>query len=197
MKIQIIVGSVRQGRATDKVAQWVAAEAKNLEGVEAEVVDLIDYPMPFLDEPVSPQYNPNRQPIPAVKKWLDKLDEADGYVLVTPEYNRSTSGVLKNALDFLDFQFAKKPVALVGHGSTGGAQAVANLRMIIPGVQGVTVPSATFFVGYAGQMLDDSGEFIDEDAKANPMGVQGALKTTLAQLQWYTEALNAARAKEA
>lgn len=196
MKVQIIVGATREGRVSDKVAQWVAKEAENLADTQVEIVDLKDYPMPLFDEAISPQYNPNRQPAPEVKKWLDKLAEADAYVLVTPEYNRSTSGVLKNALDYIDFQFAKKPVALVAHGSSGGAQAVANLRMILPGLQTISVPSATFFVGRAGEVLDDSGELTDEEAKANPYGVQGALKTTLGQLKWYSDALAAARAKD-
>jgi NAD(P)H-dependent FMN reductase len=195
MKVQIIVGSTRQGRVTDKVAQWVANEAANLADTTIEVVDLKDYPLPFFDEAVSPQYNPNRQPAPAVKTWLDKLADADAYVIVSPEYNRSYPGVLKNALDFVDFQFANKPIAIVAHGSTGGAQAVASLRITLPGLQTVTVPGATFFAGQAGQMLDDSGELTDEEAKSNPYGVQGALKTTLQQLKWYGDALSAARAK--
>jgi NAD(P)H-dependent FMN reductase len=197
LKVQIIVGATRQGRVSDKVAQWVANEAQNLEDTQVEVVDLIDYPMPFFDEAVSPQYNPNRQPAPEVKKWLDKLSEADAFVLVTPEYNRSFSAVLKNAIDYLDFQFAKKPVAIVAHGSTGGAQAVASLRVALPGVQAVTVPSATFFVGRAGEALDDSGELTDEEAKSNPYGVQGSLKATLTQLHWLSNALAAARSNEA
>jgi NAD(P)H-dependent FMN reductase len=196
MRVQIIVGATREGRVSDKMAQWVFKEAQNLPDTEAEVVDLADYPMPFFDEAVSPQYNPDRKPIPAVKKWLDKLTEADAFVLVTPEYNRSFSAVLKNAIDYADFQFAKKPVAIVAHGSTGGAQAVAGLRAVLPGVQTITVPSATFFVGRAGEMLDDSGELTDEEARSNPYGVQGALKTTLDQLKWYSDALAAARAKD-
>ena len=193
MKLQIIVGSTREGRSTDKVAQWVATEAQNLDDTTVEILDLRDYPMPFFDEAVSPQYNPDRHPSEAVKKWLDKLAEADAYVLVTPEYNRAYSAVLKNALDFLDFQFANKAVALVAHGSTGGAQAIAGLRITLPGVQAVTVPSATFFAGQAGQMLDDSGELTDEEVKANPYGPQGALKSTLNQTKWLSDALTAAR----
>ena len=88
MKLQVIVGSVRQGRVSDKVAQWVAKEAQTLPDTEVEVLDLVDYPMPFFDEEISPAYNPSRKPIPEVKKWLDKLAEADAYALVTPEYNR-------------------------------------------------------------------------------------------------------------
>jgi NAD(P)H-dependent FMN reductase len=196
MKVQVISGSIRQGRVSDKVAHWTLKELQSLPNVEAEIVDLVDYPMPLFDEVAPPQYNPARTPRPEVKKWLDKLAEADAFVLVTPEYNRSFPGALKNALDYIDFQFAKKPIALVAHGSAGGAQAVASLRITLPQMLAVTVPSATLFVGRAGEMLDDSGELTDEQAKANPYGVQGSLKTTLAELQWYGEALATARAAE-
>jgi NAD(P)H-dependent FMN reductase len=124
MKVQIIIGATREGRISDRLAKWVAKEAESLDSTEVELVDLRDYPMPLFNEAVSPQYSPDRQPKPGVKKWLDKVAEADAYVLVTPEYNRSYPAVLKNAIDYLDFQMAKKPVALVAHGSTGGAQEV-------------------------------------------------------------------------
>ena len=192
MKLQILVGSTRQGRVSDRVGKWVAAEAAKLEGVEAELVDLNDYPLPFFNEAVSPQYNPDRQPEPAVAKWLSKLDEADAYVLVTPEYNRSTSGVLKNAIDFLDFQFKHKPVGLVAHGSTGGAQAVSHLRGIVPGALGVTVPQATYFSDRAAEHIGEDGS-LSEELRAKPFGPLAALQNTLNETVWYATALKAAR----
>src|SRR5580692_10561136 len=128
MKVQVIIGSTRPGRVSEKVAKWVALEAKELSDTTVELIDLADYDLPFLDEAISPQFNPDRKPNPVAKKLLDKLAEGEAYVLVTPEYNRSYSAVLKNALDYIDFQFERKPVALAAHGSTGGAQAVAHLR---------------------------------------------------------------------
>lgn len=196
MKLQVIVGSTRTGRVSDRVALWVAAAAKDLEGAETEIVDLADYPMPFFDEPISPQYNPERVPAPEVKKFLDKLAEADGYVIVAPEYNRSFTGVLKNAIDYVDFQMAKKPVALVAHGSMGGAQAVASLRITLPGLMAVTTPSATYVAGQAASLFDEAGNLIDETVKNNPYGPQAALQKTLTELQWFTAALSAARTTE-
>jgi NAD(P)H-dependent FMN reductase len=194
MKVQIIIGSTRPGRVTDRVAKWVANEAHNLADTEVELVDLADYQLPFLDEPISPQFNPQRKPGPAVQKWLDTLAKADAYVLVTPEYNRSYSAVLKNALDYIDFQFAKKPVALVAHGTTGGAQAVAHLRGVLPGLMAITVPRATFLIGRASELIDDAGN-LSEELKSQPYGPQTALKTTLDDLKWYSDALAAARTK--
>jgi NAD(P)H-dependent FMN reductase len=196
MKLQVIIGSTRPGRVSDRIAKWVVAEAKKLPDTEVEIVDLADYKLPFLDEPVSPQYNPDRKPNPAAQRWLQKIAEAEAYVLVTPEYNRSYSGVLKNALDYIDFQMLRKPVALVAHGSTGGAQAVAHLRGVIPGLLAVTVPSATFIVGRASQMWDEAGH-LNEDIKAQQYGPVAALAKTLDDTKWYSDALATARAHSA
>lgn len=190
MKLQIIVGSTRPGRSSDRVATWVANEAKSAFD-EVEIIDLKEYTLPFFDELISPQYNPSREPSEEVKRWLDKVAEADAYLLVTPEYNRSTSAVLKNALDHLAFQFAKKPVAIVGHGVLGGAQAVSHLRGIIPQLMAVSVPAVTY-VQMAASIIDESGKLAD-DAAANPYGPLAALKATLEDTKWYAAALSAAR----
>lgn len=189
-KIAIIVGSTREGRMTDKLANWAAKEVGKESDVE--ILDLRDFPMPFFDEAISPRYNPERKSAPAVQKWLDKVGEFDGYVLVTPEYNRSTSGVLKNALDFLDYQMEKKPVALVGHGSTGGAQAVATLRLALPGVGAFTIPQALFFSDGVGNAIDEAG-VLKEELLDNPYGPQANLTTLAASLKWYADLLSAAR----
>jgi NAD(P)H-dependent FMN reductase len=192
VKIQVIVGSTRPGRQTDKLAKWVAKEATTTTGLTVELVDLRDYDLPLFDEAVSPQYNPNRTPNPAAKKWLEKLGEADGFILVTPEYNRSTSGVLKNALDYIDFQFQRKPVLLVAHGSSGGGQAVGHLRGIIPGLLAVTVPNAVYFKDRVADSVSEEGE-LAEELQTNPQGPKNALHNALAELEWYTSALAAAR----
>lgn len=193
MKVQIIVGSTRPNRVSHKVAEWTAKEAKSLTDTQVEIVDLSDYPLPLLDEPISPQYNPDRKPNTEAQKWLDKLTQADAYVLVTPEYNRSTSGVLKNALDYIDFQIAKKPVAIVAHGSTGGAAAVSHLRGMIPQLHAISTPTPVYVTGRAGELIDESGELVDEEIRSNPYGPQTALKTTLEELKWYSDALAAVR----
>jgi NAD(P)H-dependent FMN reductase len=194
MKLQVIIGSTRPGRVTDRIGKWIELEAKKMEGVEVELIDLADYVLPYLDEPISPQYNPDRKPNEAAAKMLDKFGQADAFVVVTPEYNRSYSAVLKNAIDYVDFQFKEKPIALVAHGSTGGAQAVGHLRGVIPGLLGVTTPRAVFLVGGAADMIDEKGN-LKEELKASPYGPGTALKTSLEELKWYSDALSAARAK--
>jgi NAD(P)H-dependent FMN reductase len=188
MKLQIIIGSTRPKRVSERVAKWVEKAARDVKDIEVEVLDLRDYDLPMFDEPASPQFNPERKPDVPVKRWLDKLAEADAYILVTPEYNRSYPAVLKNALDYVDFQMEKKPVALVAHGSTGGAQAVAHLRDVLPGLLAVTVPRAVFLTGGAAGIINESGE-LNAEIKAKPYGPQTALNTLLADLKWYSDAL--------
>ncbi|MDL2341542.1 MAG: NAD(P)H-dependent oxidoreductase [Patescibacteria group bacterium] len=194
MKVQIIVGSTRPGRATLNVAKWVAAEAATIEGAEVQIVDLKDFGLPFFDEAISPRYNPDRQPTAAVQQWLDTVATADAYVFVTPEYNHSISGVLKNAIDFLTYELKQKPVAVVSHGGVGGARAATHLKEILSEAAATMIPSGVQFVGYVnqGSLIDEDGK-LDAAIKANPYGPQGAITGMLADLKWHSDALAAAR----
>jgi NAD(P)H-dependent FMN reductase len=197
MKLQIIIGATRPGRSTDQLAKWVALEAKNLPGAEVEVVDLADYEMPIFNEAISPRYNPERQPEPAVQKWIDKIAEADAYVYVTPEYNHSIPGVLKNAIDFLTYEMARKPATVVSHGTVGGARAAMHLKEILSESRAIILPSAVAFTAgmiVMGNVFDEEGNLADETVRNNPYGPQTALKTALTELQWASDALAAARA---
>ncbi len=189
-KIAIIIGSTRQGRQSDKLATWVANDLQ--QKADVEILDLRDFPMPFLDESISPRYNPDRSPEPTTQKWLDTIATFDGYVVITPEYNRSTSAVLKNAIDVLGHEMDDKPVALIGHGSTGGAQAVANLRMALPGVGAVTIPQALFFSDRLADSINDKG-VLKSELRENPYGPQSQLDAQTDKLLWYTETLAANR----
>lgn len=191
-KIGIIVGTTRQGRVTDKLAKWVAAQAAKTAGTEVEVIDLVDYPLPFFDEQIPPRYNPARETAPEVQKWLDKIAELDGYVIVTAEYNRSIPGVLKNALDNLGNEMVDKPIAIVAHGSTGGAQAVASLRISLPGNGAVSLPNALFFTDHVSEAIDDEG-IISAELQDGPYSPQASLDAALTSLVWYTETLKAAK----
>jgi len=189
-KIAIVIGSTRQGRQTDKLAEWVAQDLHKK--AEAEILDLRDYPIPFLDESISPRYNPERKPDQETQKWLDKVAEFDGFVFVTPEYNRSTSAVLKNAIDVIGHEIDDRPVALVAHGTSGGAQAVANLRMAIPGIGAITIPQALFFSDRLAEAISDDGE-LTQELRDRPYGPQEQLDAQMDSLLWYADALKAAR----
>ncbi len=193
MKLGIIVGTTRQNRQTPKQAKWVLQNAQLLEGVDAELLDLADYPMPFFEEGVSPRYNPGRVIDPTVQKFLDKLASFDAYVFVTPEYNHSIPGVLKNAFDYLDWQMVRKPAAIVSHGTVGGARAAMHLKEIISEAQAVPISKFVAFHGVS-EAIDDEGN-LSEEVKANPYGPQGQLTGMLEDLKWYGDALTVARSQ--
>ena len=191
MKLAVILGTTRQGRQTEKQALWVVNAATQIEDVEVELIDLNDYPMPFFAEPASPRYNPAREIDAVAQKWLARLEAADAYIFVTPEYNHSIPGVLKNALDYIDFQLNRKPAAIVSHGSVGGARAAMHLREIVSESRAVTIPHTVAFHGVSSG-IDEAGT-INEVLGANPYGPQVALEGLLAELKWYSDALAGAR----
>ena len=191
MKLAIVLGSTRQGRETPKQAKWVLNEASLMSGVTAEVVDLADYDLPFFDEAVSPRYNPDRQIDVRVQPWLDRLAEFDAYVFVTAEYNHSIPGVLKNALDYLTVEMNRKPVAIVSHGSVGGARAAMHLKEILSESKAAPIPNAVA-ISDMSSLINDEGE-LSAEAAANPYGPQTGLRSLLSELEWYSDALSAAR----
>ncbi len=118
LNMKVIAGSTREGRFSDKAAAWIAEEIKKQEGVAVEVLDLRDYPLPFYTDPISPaMVKDGAYSNEMVRKWATKIREADAFIIVTPEYNHGTSGVLKNALDWVYQEWNNKPVAFVSYGS--------------------------------------------------------------------------------
>ncbi len=190
MKIQILIGSTRPGRISERVAKWVAAAAQEQPNFEVELVDLADYDMPFFNEAISPQFNPHRQPSAVVKKFLAKVAEADGYVIVTPEYNYSISAVLKNALDYIALEMARKPVVVVSHGSVGGARAAEHLKTMLFALKAPVVPQSLALVGVH-SLIDEDGKFIGDSA--SPHGPDKLLLRQLGELVWYADTLKAGR----
>jgi NAD(P)H-dependent FMN reductase len=129
LKIGIIVGSTRPGRKAAAVAKWVLDVLKGRKDAEFEIVDIEDYKLPLLDEPVPPilhQYSNSH-----TKTWSEKIASLDAYIFVTPEYNHGTSAALKNAIDFLFHEWSNKAAGFVGYGGAGGVRAVENLRLVM------------------------------------------------------------------
>mgnify|MGYP001249895133 FL=1 len=133
VKIGIIVGSTRPGRIGDTIAKWVHDLAKRRTDAEFELVDIADYRLPLLDEPMPAAFGEYSKP--HTKAWSKKISEFDGYIFVTPEYNHSIPGALKNAIDFLYHEWNNKAAGIVGYGATGGASAAESLRMILAELQ--------------------------------------------------------------
>lgn len=129
IKVAVIVGSTRPGRKAPDVARWVLDIAARRGDAAFELVDIQDFNLPLLDEPVPPSMGQYSQPHTIA--WAGKIDQYDGYVFVTPEYNHATSGALKNAIDFLFKEWNNKAAGFVGYGSVGGARAIENLRLVM------------------------------------------------------------------
>jgi len=194
MKLAVILGSIRHGRHTEKLAKWVVKEAQKQPDIEVELLDLKDYVLPFFEESASPRFNPVRQPSPQAKKWLDKLQENDAYIIVTPEYNHSIPGVLKNALDYPDWQVSKKPFAIVSHGSTGGARAAGHLKQIISEIRGVVISSNVALTMRVSEIFDENGT-LAEEIDTQDYGPKFSLHNSLDELKWYSDALVTARSQ--
>jgi len=137
LKIAIIIGSTRPGRNGEAVAKWVYEIAKKRHDAEFELVDIKEFELPLLDEPVPPSMGQYSRP--HTKRWAAKINSFDGFVFVTPEYNHGISGALKNAIDFLFAEWNNKAAGFVSYGSVGGARAVEQLRLVLAEVQIATV----------------------------------------------------------
>lgn len=128
LRIGIILGSTRPGRNGDQVARWVLDQAAKRGTATYELVDLADFHLPNIDEVAHPATGVYANE--GTQRWSETVASYDGYVIVTPEYNHSTSGALKNALDFVYREWNDKAVGFVGYGSMGGQRAVEHLRLI-------------------------------------------------------------------
>lgn len=128
IKIGVILGSTRPGRNGETVAHWVMERATRRHDAEYTLVDLLDHPLPHFDEPQPPSWGTYVGE--HTKAWSETIAQFDGYVFVTPEYNHSTSGVLKNAIDYLYQEWNNKAAGFVSYGGAGGVRAVEHLRLV-------------------------------------------------------------------
>jgi NAD(P)H-dependent FMN reductase len=138
LRIAIVTGSTRPGRNNEAVARWVYQLAQQRTDAQFELVDIADYNLPLLDEPMPPSFGKYTKP--HTKAWSDKIGSFDGFVFVTPEYNHGISGALKNALDFLYREWNNKAAGFVSYGGgAGGARAVEQLRLVMAELMVATV----------------------------------------------------------
>lgn len=133
MKIGIISGSIRQNRAAVSVAQWVATGAERIEhpGIEFEVVDLADFNLPLYAEAAPPMMLNRQYSTAEQTAWSEKINELDGFIFVTAEYNHGIPGAFKNAVDTLAPEWMDKPVAVVSYGADGGIRATEQWRTVL------------------------------------------------------------------
>jgi NAD(P)H-dependent FMN reductase len=137
INVAIVVGSTRPGRKAAAVASWIHEHAQKRTDAQFEVVDVVDFKLPLLDEPVPPSLGKYEKD--HTKAWAAKIASFDAYIFVTPEYNHGISGALKNAIDFLYAEWNNKAAGFVSYGSAGGVRAVESLRLVMGELQIATV----------------------------------------------------------
>jgi NAD(P)H-dependent FMN reductase len=187
--ISVIVGSTREGRFSERPARWILQHLQRRDGLNARLLDLRDYPMPFFDQPLTPAW-PGRPAFQheVFQKWTAAIARSDGFIIVTPEYNYGTSAVLKNAIDWVYPEWQRKAVGFVSYGSAMGARAVQQLResaielQLAPIRSAVYIPVTTLWAHYQGGDVDAGLAELEVPAKA-----------LIDDLLWWTAALKRAR----
>src|SRR6202047_2014500 len=187
--LSVMRGSARERRFSEKPAKCILQHLKKREGVDARLLDLRDFPMPFFDQPATPA-TPGRPTYKneLVQRWTAAIAQSDGFVFVTPEYNYGTSAVLKNAIDWVYPEWHRKAVGFVSYGSALGARSVQQLRetaielQLAPIRSSVHIPVATLWAHYQGGNVD-----------AGLAELEAPAKLLIDDLLWWTTALKSAR----
>ncbi|WP_424527981.1 NADPH-dependent FMN reductase [Sphaerisporangium viridialbum] len=184
LRLAVIIGSTRNGRFGPTVAGWFAAKARRRPELDVDLIDLAeaDLPQTLTDQD---------EPVPAkVRALAPRLDAADAFAVVTPEYNRSFPAPLKTAIDWYYEEWRAKPVALVAYGrESGGLHVIDQLRQVFTELNAVTIRDAISLPRYWDLFAAD-GTWPKATADCNT-----AVRTTLDQLSWWALALRDARAK--
>jgi NAD(P)H-dependent FMN reductase len=191
LKIKVILASIRNGRFGDKPAEWITELAKKVEGFSVELLDLKDYELPMFAEAVSPAYVKGDYEKPEVNKWAEKIAEADGFIIVIPEYNHGYPPSLKNNIDYLAKEWVNKPVSFVGYGSVGGSRAVEQFRGVAIEMQMAPIRNSVHIMNP--WLLTEK----DGTLKAGVLDAYiWPAENMLTQLSWWGSALKEARNKK-
>jgi NAD(P)H-dependent FMN reductase len=183
LNMAVIIGSVRDGRFGPTVAEWFLSQVEG--PFEVDVVDLAEVRLPLN----LPAYGgqPSAETAAVLEELTPRLERAEAFVVITPEYNHSYPASLKNLIDWHFTQWQAKPVALVSYGGpSGGRHAVEHLRHVFAELHAVTLRDTISVTNYPEQFGED-GKPID------PAGLDAAAKTLLTQLEWWARALGEAR----
>lgn len=180
LSIPILLGSCRIGRESLKVAKFILAELVEQDRIETELIDLAEYKLPMLAERLEDSSNPPEN----VLKFCSKLGQADGILLVTPEYKNGYPGVLKNALDYLEPKALKyKPIGIcsVSSGILGGLDCLGQLRLVCLALGGLPIPDKL--------PVTNVKELFHENGNLSDLKFQTRLEYFINELVWYTEAI--------
>lgn len=184
--IPIIVGSTRRERQSIKVARFVFARLQQRKAVETELLDLLEYNFPIMEE----RLHRRDDPPPGLKEYGQKIGRADSLIIVTPEYNNGYPGVLKNALDYLLPEYERKPVGIVtvSAGGYGGITCLAQLRLVTIGMGAFPIPE-----NLAVSRVNNS---FNEDGTPNDPAYEKRATEFLDEVLWFTEAIVDRKAKD-
>lgn len=179
LRIAFIIGSTREGRFGDVIARWFDRQAGLRDDLKLDCIDLADFNLPAAYPEIA---------TPGIQAFLDRIDAADGFVFLTPEYNHGYPASLKQAIDLARDEWHAKPVAFVSYGGlSGGLRAVEQLRQVMAELHAVTVRDTVSF-HMAHRQFNERGELMEPDA-ANL-----AAHVMLDHLAWWAETLRDARA---
>lgn len=186
-RLVVLIGSVREGRFGPVVAEWVADRARDHGAFDVDLVDLAEVEIPLVLPAEPPKLAGANYPRPAAMASLTaRLDAADAFVIVTPEYNHSYPASLKAAVDWHFTQWTAKPVAFVSYGGgAGGRHAVLHLENVLTELHAVTIRDGLSFPNYFVNFEDG--------CPLDPLAADYA-KAMLEQLAWWATTLRSARA---
>lgn len=188
VQLAVIVGSVREGRFGPTVAAWIAEEAARDGRFEVDVIDLAEFDIPLALPAVPPALEPNPPRPAGMDELTRRLERADAFVIVTPDYNRSYPAALKAAIDWHFTQWQNKAIAFVGYsGGSGGLLAIEHLRQVFNELDAHTVREYVSFPRYY-LLFGEDGKLLEPSEPAE------AARRMLGRLHWWAAALAAARA---
>jgi NAD(P)H-dependent FMN reductase len=160
-RLMVIIGSVRPGRVGLPVSRWVEGRVRADSRFELDLVDLAEFRLPFMDEPAHPRLRQYAQP--HTIEWSARVDAADAFIFVQPEYNYSYAPALKNAIDYLHGEWHRKPLGTVSYGGiSGGTRGVVALRPTVVAL-GLVPTGPNVEISFVSQQLDDDGQFIPSE----------------------------------
>lgn len=187
LTLAVILGSVREGRFGPIVSQWFHEQAKRHGRFDVDLIDLADTPLPPALPPSAEALGSTQDRPPAMVELSGRLDRADAFVVVTPEYNHSFPASVKHLIDWHLTEWQAKPVGFVSYGGYGGGvRAVEQLRLVFAEMHSVTVRDTISFDRHW-ERFDADGALVDSD------GPDGAAKVLLDQLAWWSGVLHDAR----
>ena len=183
MHLQIVLGSIREGRRSGPIAQWAVERASSRADVTVELVDLKAWNLPMFDLAKFPSEGHYEDPLQ--RRWAETVARADGYLFVVAEYNHGYTSALKNALDYLYAEWNRKPASFIAFGNAEGARAVQQLKLVLNELEVAPLPTAVHLRGVAKKIVD--GAFVAEPAE------EKRFDTMFDEWMWWTRALRTAR----